>query len=108
MQKGLRIQGFQMCNVRVGSICLSLVHSAEVRGGACGQVGVWWQLAAGQDGRSHCTCGLGCWTGSCTWGHSHIGVTKIYPLAPLSDQDLPSFYFSPTLLLAKWQLTFEQ
>ena len=25
MQQGLRIQGFQMCNVRIGSFCLSLL-----------------------------------------------------------------------------------
>ena len=29
MQKGLIIQGFQMCNVRLGSFCLSLLHSIE-------------------------------------------------------------------------------
>ena len=27
MQKGLGIQGFQMCNVRVGSLCLSLLYA---------------------------------------------------------------------------------
>ena len=32
MQKGLRNQGFQMCNVRVGSFCLSLISHPSLLG----------------------------------------------------------------------------